>query len=268
MPPLRLRKLLSSFFLVFTIAVALAQQPVRLPIEGCKALYADSAGNAYIVTPSLLYCYHTSTHTLDSMALLYRHATPVVVDTRMPDSVLVFYPVEGVVQYVSAQLRTLGEPRQLRQQGMENVSLICTSQNGGYWVYDYAHDRLTHTSADNTVQPIRELFLTIGKATFEPCFMQEHNGRLYLNNFEDGVLVFSQEGICVETIPLKGLQTLQLWGEHLYYTLLDQPYAYNLNTKENLALPVLLPRSWQSVYAATAVLVLDKDEHVWKVEQK
>ena len=157
-------------------------------------MVADTAGNAYMLTPDMLYCYHAESGTLDSMAWLFGRASQATIDVRMPDSVMVFYPSESVVQFVSPRLKGLTPPVRLQQYGFDPQTLLCTSQNGGFWLYDYAHDRLLHTDAENKVLPLRQLFLTIGKPTFEPCFMQEYGGRLYLGNFEDGVLVFSPEG--------------------------------------------------------------------------
>jgi len=68
----------------------------------------------------------------------------------------------------------------------------------------------------------------------QPNFLIEHNGKLYLNSPNDGILIFDIYGSYLKTIPLKNLESFQVQYPYIFYTLNKKFYSFHLLTFENI----------------------------------
>jgi hypothetical protein len=75
------------------------------------------------------------------------------------------------------------------------------------------------------------------RTDLKPNFIIEHNGYVYLNNPEEGVLAFDIYGTYFKTIPIKGLQHFQVKDNILIYFSDGILKSYNMKDLNQRELP-------------------------------
>ena len=66
-----------------------------------------------------------------------------------------------------------------------------------------------------------------------PNFLVENNSRIYLNNPDNGILVFDTFGQYLQTIPIVNLTNFQVIDHQLFYQKETTFYSFHFQTLEN-----------------------------------
>lgn len=153
---------------------------------------------------------------------------------------IVFFKEQMEMMLLDNTLSRQGDVIPLDLRGFPQASLLCSSVQNHYWIYDQLNLELVRIndqfSKVNSTGRLDQL-LNISP---NPNFIIEYNNWLYVNDPVHGVLVFDIYGTYYKTIPLLGLERLQVRGEHIYFFTEGQFQSYNMKSFEQnvLAVPV------------------------------
>lgn len=152
-----------------------------------------------------------------------------------PLKILVYYKDFQQLIFLDNQMSASSDVISLESIGHEQTSLVCSSSNNSFWIYDKQNNELSRFDAE-----LKSLVKTgnlkrILDIDIKPNYMQEHNNYLYLNCPNEGILVFDIYGTFYKTIPLKNLKEFNVVnGDVFYYDnhSLKQYQAQTFNTIE------------------------------------
>ncbi len=171
-------------------------------------------------------------------------------DVTNPLKILVYYRDFQQVMFLDDQLTPTSNIISLENVGYEQTSLICTSVNNSFWLYDKQNNQLLRFDSD-----LKELVKTgnlkrILDINIKPNYMREHGNYLYLNCPDEGILVFDIYGTFYKTIPVKKLNEFNIVNGNIFYfekPALKEYRAQTFNTVEKLFPDTLLKKVyWQN----------------------
>jgi hypothetical protein len=158
------------------------------------------------------------------------------VDASDPFRTLVFYKDFNKVEFLDRNLTLLTSAIQLDQLGYYNVAAVCTSVNGGFWLFDQTLNQLVYINQD--LKPAKksarltEMFNQNGDQ--EQVFMLEKNDYIYLAIETEGILLFDYYGTYIKTFPIKNIGSFQVNNGTITYLKNGNQHFYNTsNYSEN-----------------------------------
>jgi hypothetical protein len=187
----------------------------KIPIKG-EEITTDNLGNWLVINHDQI----TKFRSNNREPYFYsnkRLGRITSVDATNPLKILVFYLDFSLIVFLDNTLSENGPSLQLKNLNLEQASVVCTSYDNGFWVFDQQNFLLLRF--DNHLREtsrIKNLHLIVGRQ-IEPDFMVEHENRLYMNDPASGILVFDIFGTYFKTIPIKGLNRFQVVGDFIYY---------------------------------------------------
>ncbi|MFC2112138.1 hypothetical protein ACFLTA_02635 [Bacteroidota bacterium] len=193
--------------------------------------YSDPMGNIYIVKDNTLKKY-SSKHV---EAGHYSNAflgNIYSVDVSDPLRILLFYKDHNQVVWVDNFLSEIRSPVWLDALGIDQTELVCSSNQGGFWVFNSLNNQLQYY--DVNLQLVNEspsLNILTGP-DISPTFMLEKSRSLYLNVPGTGILVFDRFGNYSRTLPVETPSVFQITDSHVYYMSENNLFSYNLHTAE------------------------------------
>lgn len=167
-------------------------------------------------------------------------------DAGNPLKPLLFYPDFSRLVVLDAML-SFQSSIDLREAGIQQPLAACSSEEGGYWVYDRAEEQLK--KIDNNLQVIyrsNDLVQELGYR-LQPVMMTENNGYLYVNDPGKGIFVFDRYGTFFKTLPVIQVMDIQVAGADLLYV--SDGRFYRLNQRTGERKEILLPAN-ETVRAA------------------
>jgi len=188
----------------------------KVPVNGSK-LSADNLGNPFVIQGDELSKFR------DDGSFYRRYSNKTLgaissLDLRNPLKVLVFYKDFSKIVFLDNTLSENGSPIYLEELNLAQASLVCTSFDNGFWVFDPIHYTLIRYNQKlMEVVNVPNLNQWIG-GRIEPNSMTEYENKLYINDPGRGLLVFDIFGTYEKTIPLIGIQKFQVIGEVIYFS--------------------------------------------------
>lgn len=155
------------------------------------------------------------------------------VDVSNPLKIMVYYKDFQQVLFLDNQLSVSSSPISLENLGFEQSSLVCSSSNNSFWLYDKQNNSLCRFSSDSKLLVKTGNLKTLLGIDINPNFMIEHNGYLYLNACNnEGILLFDIYGTFYKAIAINELSKFSVVNEELFYfkdkTLFQyQPTTFN-----------------------------------------
>ncbi len=194
----------------------------------------DGFGNIYVITDNEIVKYNAS-GVLQKKFSTKRYGKIDFVDAMNPLKVLVYYKDFQQLLFLDNQLTESSSMISIETLGYEQTSLVCSSSNNSFWLYDKQNNELSRFDSE-----LKSLVKTgnlkrILDIDIKPNFMQEHNNYVYVNCSNEGILVFDIYGTFYKTIPLKNLKEFNVVnGDVFYYenNTLKQYQAQTFNTIE------------------------------------
>lgn len=164
-------------------------------------------------------------------------------DATNPFHLLLFFPDYQTVLTLDRTMNLSGQFN-LQQFGFFRVNAVGMASDGRLWVYDEVNFRLKKVESDGTiVTEGGDMSLVLGK-TIRPNFLVEKGQIVYLNDPNEGILVFDVFGQYQKTLPLKDLKEFQLFDDQLIYFTKNQLISFHL--KALLEKPIRLPEGVNS----------------------
>lgn len=247
-------KLFSIIIICLVVGCSFILQPNDNPLrisftEKRPHVEIDAFGNIYVINTHEIIKYN-SAGVLQKKFSTKRYGKIDFVDAMNPLKILVFYKDFQQILFLDNQLTASTNMISLESLGHEQSSLVCSSSNNSFWIYDKQNNELCRFDSE-----LKSLVKTgnlkrILDVDIKPNYMQEHNNYVYLNCPNEGILVFDIYGTFYKTIPLKNLKEFNVVnGDIFYYDNhhLKQYQAQTFNTIEKQFSDTLLSNViWQN----------------------
>ena len=191
--------------------------PLHIPfIEKNAHIEIDAFGNIYVINTNEIIKYN-SLGVLQKKFSTKRYGKIDFVDAMNPLKILVYYKDFQQLIFLDNQMSASSDVISLESIGHEQTSLVCSSSNNSFWIYDKQNNELSRFDAE-----LKSLVKTgnlkrILDIDIKPNYMQEHNNYLYLNCPNEGILVFDIYGTFYKTIPLKNLKEFNVVNGDVFY---------------------------------------------------
>jgi hypothetical protein len=215
---LKARVIIAIAFITLCSFVFQTNDPVtRIKFTEQKSrLEIDGFGNMYVITDHEIVKY-SATGNLQKKFSTKRYGTIEFVDAMNPLKVLVYYKDFQQLIFLDSQMTESSNMISLETLGYEQASLVCSSSNNSFWIYDKQNNELLRF--DSELKPLVKTgnLKRILDINIKPNFMQEHNNYLYINCPDEGILVFDIYGTFSKTIPLKNLKEFNVVNGDVFY---------------------------------------------------
>ncbi|MEM9053355.1 MAG: hypothetical protein AAGC47_14980, partial [Bacteroidota bacterium] len=187
------------------------------------------------------------------------------IDVTYPLRPMVMYPE---LNYLIMLDNTLSNNRGRINLLSKNIGiglLGCSSVQNHFWFYDGMSFSLIRMNENFGEVAKTGNLSQILRTELNPNFMVEFANRVYLNNPETGILVFDIFGTYIKTIPILGLERLQVFENGLGYFKENILYIYNTRdySEKEIELPV---ECSQALIFKNRIAGLQKEKiTVWEV---
>jgi hypothetical protein len=145
---------------------------------------------------------------------------------------LLFFKDLSQVVYLDNQLSIRGDRVELDFLGLSQTTAICRSYNEGFWVFDQTTFELIRMDEQLNATAQSGNLTQILDFVPEPNYLREYNNWVYVNEPENGVLVFDWYGSYTRTIPIKGLNKFVIRADKLFYLTKSKLASYDLKTSQ------------------------------------
>ncbi len=241
-------------FLSFVIGCSFFFQssntPIRIKfIEKKSMIEIDAFGNIYVITQNEIVKYG-SNGILQKKFSTKRYGKIDYVDAMNPLKILVYYKDFQQILFLDDQLTQTSSMISIETLGYEQASLVCSSSNNSFWIYDKQNNELLRFNSDLKTLVKTGNLKRILDVDIKPNFIKEHNNYVYLNCPNEGILVFDIYGTFYKTIPLTNLKNFKVINGDIFYFedhSLKQYQSQSFNTIEKTFQDTLIKNVlWQN----------------------
>ena len=225
--------------------------------------YSDPLGNIYIIDGNEISRYNLQFQVVGRYSNAFL-GQPASLDVSDPMRMLVFYKDYNQLLWLDNFLSELRSPVRLDELGYKQVELVCTSSQGGFWVYNSLTDQIQSFDASMNLVHESISLRPLLERSDRPVFMIEKNRNIYVSFLSSGILVFDRFGNYRKSFPLAGISRFQVRDNYFFYMRDGAFYRYSLNdgTETGIKLPPEQEpeyAEWQSgllyIYCKTKVTV-------------
>ncbi len=212
-------------FLLFWI-IALNGISQNIKISDNQKVNIDHLGNVYITDKdnfSLVSSEQKKEYQNSFLGEIYS------VDVSNPLRILVFHKEANQIVFLNNELSIIGEAIILDEIDLSDISVVCSSQINGFWVYNKLNNRIEfindklqkiHSSIDlsehiNNLSGIQKITMN-----FENIYLQVKN---------TGILQFDMFGTYIKTFPIQNSSSFQILEKSILYTKNNQVLVYNFD---------------------------------------
>lgn len=206
----------------------------------------DGFGNIYVINDNEIVKYN-ALGILQKKFSTKRYGKIDFVDAMNPLKLIVYFKDFQQIMFLDNQLTASSDMISVERIGYEQTSLVCSSANNSFWIYDKQNNELVRFDAELKSIVKTGNLKRILDIDMKPGFMMEHNNYVYLNCPNEGILVFDIYGTFYKTIPLKNLKEFNVVNGDVFYFenhTLKQYQAQTFNTIEKQFTDTLI----QTVY--------------------
>lgn len=159
------------------------------------------------------------------------------VDVSNPQKILVYFKDFTKILILDNTLSPTSDVIDLTQLELDETNLVCRSYNDGVWYYDPVRFELIRKNQELETTNTSGNLANLLSKNIQANFLVEYNNKLYLNDVENGILVFDNYGTYMKTIPLYGLLNFQVKDKFLIYAnaVTEAIEIYNFLTLEKAA---------------------------------
>jgi hypothetical protein len=200
--------------------------------------YSDAMGNVYIGMDNTLKKYSPT----QVQAAYYSNAflgNIHSVDVTDPLRILLFFKDHNQIVWVDNFLSEIRSPVRLDDLGIDQVELVCSSSQGGFWAFNSLNNQLQYFDVNLTLVHESPTLNLLTGPDINPTYMTEKSRFLYLNVPGNGILVFDRFGNYSRTLPVDVPSEFQVTDQYIYFMKEGNLLSYDLRTAEfsRLVLP-------------------------------
>ena len=189
--------------------------------------YSDPLGNLYIVNGNEISRYDRDYRNIARYSNAFL-GQPASLDISDPLRLLTFYKDYNTLLWLDNFLTELRSPVRLDELGYEQVELVCSSSQGGFWIYNSLTDQIHSFDAGMNLVHESISLRPMLERSGGPVFMVEKNRNIYLDFPDAGILVFDRFGNYRKTLPLKDISRFQVTDRYLFYMRDGAFYRFSL----------------------------------------
>lgn len=199
-----------------------------IPFKGVDFITTDNLGNIYVIVGNQLLQFDPAgkpkaNFSENSLGELRS------IDASNPMKLVLFYPDFGRIILLNSQL-SIQSHIYLRQLGIEQASIACGSDYGGYWVFDRQDFQLKKVDLNLQVVYQSGDLLSLTGLSISPNYLSEYDGFVYMNDPKNGIFVFDRYGTYYKTIPLKVPTSFQILKQELLHLSENKLMAFHLKS--------------------------------------
>ena len=224
------------FFVVHVNAQTDFQLTGKLSSE-CDYFAVDPLGNVYVIHGQNIQKFNNSLQKIADYSNVYLGNISFA-DISDPLRIMLYYSEFNQVVWLDNFFQELRSPVRLDDLGIDQAILLCSSNLGGFWVFDQLKNQLQYF--DKNLKKINEsISLNPVTGEMKPLAMIEKNRMVYLYFPGQGILTFDQFGTYSRTLPVFPDNYFQVTDKSIYYLQDSSFIRYNLTTfkEEKLILP-------------------------------
>jgi hypothetical protein len=217
-----------------------AQELIKsIPTGKARFISTDDLGNIYLVREDNALIRYSNTGDSTGNFRSVQNGDIHSIDATNPLRILLYYADFSKVLLLDKMLSVKNE-LDLKTLQIFNSPAIGMSFDGKIWVYDYANavlkkidDQLNIT---NTGNDMRQESQTVPN----PTAILERDGRVYMADAQNGIYTFDRFASYINTLEIKDVKDLQVFGKQLVYQEGDSLISYDLQTlsRKTISLPV------------------------------
>lgn len=202
----------------------------RLSVQA-EIIESDNIGNVYLIDGGEIKKYDGSGNfILKNSALAFGQISSL--DASNALKMILFFKDLSQIIYLDNQLSERGDRVSLDIIGYVQSTAVCRSYNEGFWLFDQTTFELVRLNEQ--LEPTAQsgnLSQILGFVP-EPNYIREHNKWVYVNDFENGILVFDWYGSYTKRIPITGLEKIVVKAGKIFFIKDNELVAYNLDNAE------------------------------------
>jgi len=220
--------MMKTFFFLLVAGILFNQEEPAEPFIAGQftSFTTDELGNIYVLNKDEIELYRTTGE------FWMRNSIKTVGTIHSMD---VFYSLKPMLYSQELQqlavldntLSVQGDLVWLNRIGFPQISLVASSVQNHFWLYDQLDMQLIRVNKQwQRILESGRLDQLLG-LSLEPTQIVEHDNWVYLNDPQNGILVFDLFGTYAKTIPITGASGLQLRNKSLFYMKEGKAYEYN-----------------------------------------
>lgn len=230
-------------FQIIIFSFLAGQQPGQYRLAGSVKTSADfwhtdQMGNIYLATGNSIVKFdaHLSRSAEYSSPRL---GNVFSMDVTDPLRILVYYKDHNQVVWLDNYLNEIRSPLLLDELSIDQAEQVCSSSQGGFWVYNGLNAQLEYYDA--RLQPVHQSMdlNALAGPDLNPAYLIEKNQQLYMGVPGTGVLVFDRFGNYSRTLSQDMPACFQVIDNYLYYFTGGEFFRVDLLTGN--ILPVEVP---------------------------
>lgn len=191
----------------------------------------DNIGNVFTVKDGEMSKYSlTGKFIMKNSAMTFGRITSL--DASNALKMILFFQDLSQVIYMDNQLSQRGDRVELDVLGYFQTTSVCRSYNDGFWIYDQTTFELNRFTEQLEISAQSGNLAQVLDFVPAPNYMREYNNWLYVNDEEQGVLVFDWYGSYTKTIPVKGLSKFVIRANKLFFISDNALQSYDLKTSQ------------------------------------
>ncbi|MFA8434172.1 MAG: hypothetical protein ACEPOZ_06620 [Marinifilaceae bacterium] len=197
------------------VALAFASQDIVTINQQSDFITSDALGNLYCIDNTQILKYNSE----GEKSGYYSNSqwgNITSADASDPLRILVFYEDFNRILFLNKQLAEIGNSIDLYQFSSNETKLVCSSAQGGFWLYDSEEDQALHISANGQII-VRSILLGSLLNETEPTIMREKGELLYLLLPGKGLLVLTQLGHYRQMLHIPGIESFQIDKDGITY---------------------------------------------------
>ncbi|MFH1005535.1 MAG: hypothetical protein V1781_08625 [Bacteroidota bacterium] len=173
--------------------------------------------------------------------------------------ILVFYKNFLHLLFLDNTLSQNGNSISLESLGYNQVSLISSSHNNGFWLYNQQNSELVRFNQSLQITHQTGNITQLIGSEINPVFLTEQNNKVFLNDTQTGILVFDIYGTYYKTIPIKNIKHFQISNDDIFFYKNNKLNNYNMKTLE---------QSEMTLPDSSAIDVRIEKENLFLLKQK
>ena len=259
--------MLKRKFVIFLLGLFLVQVNAQKDCQlmgkldtKCNYFAADPLGNVYIINEQNIQKFDNNFKKIADYSNVYLGNISFA-DVSDPLRIMLYYSEFNQVVWLDNFFQELRSPIRLDDLGIDQAILLCSSNLGGFWVFNQLNNQLQYF--DKNLKKIYEsISLNLLTGEIKPLSMTEKNRMIYIYFPGAGIFTFDQFGTYSRTLPVFPDGYFQVTDESIYFLQKSSFKRYDLFTlkEEILTLPDTI--ALQSVIIQPEYLFISKKNEV------
>ncbi len=151
-------------------------------------------------------------------------------DVTNPLRILAYYKDFNQFIILDNTLSPISKPVNLDNLNLINCKAVCTSKNGGFWIFDSRKFQLLYFDSNLQLKHKSisiSYFFNNDEIEKDILYIEENNNYVYISIPTVGILNFDRYGALINTYPLLNINEFQIFNNKLVYYKAEKIMSYD-----------------------------------------